>query len=123
MWLHQGGRPHRERRKVYAISHRQLRREPPRLVIDQSVQRGTKTRDARLTSRKNDEAYVLHLTADILAAVDWHVGGSAQEDLARSSRVNEACQLRSTAHENASRDDRHVNVWSTATDEHFEASY
>jgi len=38
------------------------------------VQRGTKTRDARLISRKNDEAYVLDLTADVLAAVDWHVG-------------------------------------------------
>jgi integrase len=42
-------------------------------VIDQAVQRGTKTRDARLAPRKNDEAYVLDLTADVLAAVDWHV--------------------------------------------------
>jgi integrase len=37
------------------------------------VQRGTKTREARLAPRKNDEAYVLDLTADVLAAVDWHV--------------------------------------------------
>lgn len=59
---------------MYAIAHRQIRREPPKLVIDQAVQRGTKTRDARLAPRKNDEAYVLDLTADVLAAVDWHVG-------------------------------------------------
>jgi integrase len=31
-------------------------------------------RPARIASRKNDEAYVLDLTTDILAAVDWHVG-------------------------------------------------
>jgi integrase len=60
--------------EVYAIGHRQIRREPPQLVVDRAVQRGTKTRDARLAPRKNDEAYVLDLTADVLAAVDWHVG-------------------------------------------------
>jgi integrase len=59
--------------EVYAIAHCQLRREPPQLVVDKAVQRGTKTRDARLVTRKNDEAYVLDLTADVLAAVDWHV--------------------------------------------------
>jgi len=59
--------------EVYAIAHRQIRRHPPRLIVDQAVQRGTKTRDARLASRKNDEAYVLDLTDDVLAAVDWHV--------------------------------------------------
>jgi integrase len=59
--------------EVYAIAHRQFRREPPRLVVDQAVQRGTKTRDAKLVTRKNDEAYVLDLTADVLAALDWHV--------------------------------------------------
>jgi integrase len=59
--------------EVYAIAHRQVRREPPQLVVDQAVQRGTKTREARLAPRKNDEAYVLDLTADVLAAVDWHV--------------------------------------------------
>jgi integrase len=53
--------------------HRQLRREPAQLVVDQAVQRGTKTRDARLAPRKNSEAFVLDLTADILAAVDWNV--------------------------------------------------
>jgi integrase len=59
--------------EVYAITHRQMRREPPRLIVDHAVQRGTMTRPALLSSRKNDEAYVLDLTADILAAVDWHV--------------------------------------------------
>jgi integrase len=59
--------------EVYALSHRQVRRELLQLVVDQAVQRGTKKREARLTTRKNDEAYVLDITADILAAVDWHV--------------------------------------------------
>jgi integrase len=59
--------------EVYAISHRQIRREPPRLIVDQAVQRGTKTRDALLATRKNDEAYVIDLTTDILDAVDWHI--------------------------------------------------
>ena len=59
--------------EVYATAHRQFRRDPPRLVVDQAVQRGTKTRDAKLVPRKNDEAYVLDLTADVLAALDWHV--------------------------------------------------
>jgi integrase len=59
--------------EVYAIAHRQVRSEPPQLVVDAAVQRGTKTREARLVSRKNNEAYVLDLTADVLAAIDWHV--------------------------------------------------
>ena len=42
-------------------------------MVNQAVQRGTKTRDAKLVPRKNDEAYVLDLTADVLDAVDWHV--------------------------------------------------
>lgn len=58
---------------VYAIRHSRIRREPPQLVVDQAVQRGNKTREARLVSRKNDEAYVLDLTADVIAAIDWHV--------------------------------------------------
>ena len=37
------------------------------------MQRGTKKRAAELVSRKNDEAYELDITADILAAVGWHV--------------------------------------------------
>jgi len=44
------------------------------LVVDQVVQRGTKKRASRLSTRKNDEAYVLDITPDILAAVDWHIG-------------------------------------------------
>jgi hypothetical protein len=51
---------------------RQIRREPPPLVVDQAVQRGTKEREAKLISRKNDESYVLNLTPD-LAAIDWHL--------------------------------------------------
>jgi site-specific recombinase XerD len=59
--------------EVYAISHRQIRRELLQLVVDQAVQRGTKKRDSKLATRKNDEAYVLDITEDIVAAVDWHV--------------------------------------------------
>jgi site-specific recombinase XerD len=46
---------------------------PPQLIVDQAVQRGTKKREARLVSRKNDEAYVLDLTEDVLEAVQWHI--------------------------------------------------
>ena len=42
-------------------------------MIDQAVERGTKTRASRLAPRKNDEAYALDITADIVQAVDWHV--------------------------------------------------
>jgi hypothetical protein len=59
--------------EVYAISHRQIRREPLQLVVDQAVQRGTKKRDSKLATRKNHEAYVLDITEDIVAAVDWHI--------------------------------------------------
>ncbi len=59
--------------EVYAIAHRQLRREPPQLVVDRAVQRGTKTGDAGSSRARTDEACVLDLTADVLAAVDWHV--------------------------------------------------
>ena len=37
------------------------------------MQRRTKKRAAELVSRKNDEAYELDITADILVAVGWHV--------------------------------------------------
>ena len=62
------------RGEVCAITHRQLRREPPRPIVDPAVQRETKTKQAKIVSRKNDEAYVLDLTEDVLAAVDWHQG-------------------------------------------------
>ena len=61
------------RGEVYAISHRSVKHIPPRLVVDQQVQRGTKTRDAVLTTRKNNEAYTLELPTDVLQAIDWHI--------------------------------------------------
>jgi site-specific recombinase XerD len=69
--------------EVYALSHRQFHRELLKVTVDQAVQRGTKKREAVLTTRKNDEAYELDITADILAAVDWHVaqGFSGREFL------------------------------------------
>jgi len=59
--------------EVYAVSHRQVRERPPQLIVDQAVQRGTKLRPAELVTRKNDEAIVLGITEDVLAAIRWHV--------------------------------------------------
>ncbi|MDH3656298.1 MAG: hypothetical protein OEN21_18720, partial [Myxococcales bacterium] len=59
--------------EVYAISRSRLRDIPPQLIVDRAVQRGTKERPALLATRKNNEAYVLELSADILGAVCWHV--------------------------------------------------
>jgi integrase len=58
--------------EVYAIARSRLRDIPPQLIIDRAVQRGTKGRPAKLITRKNNEAYVLDLTQDILDAIRWH---------------------------------------------------
>ncbi len=60
------------RGEVYAISRQQVRELPPRLVVDQAVQRGTLQRPAIIVARKNDEAYTLDLSEDVLDAVRWH---------------------------------------------------
>ena len=59
--------------EVYALSHRQVRHVPPQLIIDQQVQRGTKKRPPKLITRKNDEAYSLEITQDVLDAINWHI--------------------------------------------------
>jgi integrase len=59
--------------EVYAISRSRLRDIPPQLIVDRAVQRGTKERVAVLATRKNNEAYVLELSEDILGAIRWHV--------------------------------------------------
>jgi integrase len=59
--------------EVYAIARSRLRDIPPQLIIDRGVQRGTNDRPAMLVTRKNNEAYVLDLTQDILDAIRWHV--------------------------------------------------
>ena len=61
------------RGEVYALSHRQVRDIPPQLIVDQQVQRGTRTRPAKIVPRKNNEAYELDLTHDVVDAVRWHV--------------------------------------------------
>jgi integrase len=61
------------RGEVYAISREKVRKSPPQLVVDQQVQVGTKTRSAKITTRKNNEAYTLGLSQDVIAAVDWHI--------------------------------------------------
>jgi integrase len=58
--------------EVYAISRSRLRDIPPQLIVDRAVQRGTKERLAVLATRKNNEAYVLELSEDILGAIRWH---------------------------------------------------
>jgi integrase len=59
--------------EVYAISTTRLRDIPPQLIVDRAVQRGTPDRPAMLVSRKNNEAYVLDLTQDIVDAIRWHI--------------------------------------------------
>ena len=59
--------------EVYAIARSRIRDIPPQLVIDRGVQRGTKKREAKLVARKNNEAYVLDLTHDIVEAIRWHI--------------------------------------------------
>src|SRR5664280_205033 len=59
--------------EVYAVSKKQVREKPPQLAVDQAVQRGTKTRAAKLIGRKNDEGYTLDISQDVLDAVRWHV--------------------------------------------------
>jgi integrase len=66
---------------VYAISHRQIRQIPPMIIVDQQVQRGTKTRDAVITTRKNNEAFSLEISEDVVAAIQWHISaGYAGEE-------------------------------------------
>jgi integrase len=61
------------RGEVYAISRARIREAPPQIVIDQQVQRGTKTRRPKLDTRKNDEAYTLEITQDVVDAINWHI--------------------------------------------------
>jgi integrase len=61
------------RGEVYAISHRQIRRIPPSLIVDQQLQVASKDRPTMVISRKNDEAYTLRLTTDVVAAIEWHI--------------------------------------------------
>jgi integrase len=61
------------RGEVYAISHQQIRHIPPGLIVDRQLQTAKKDRPAMLITRKNDEAYTLSLTSDVLAAITWHI--------------------------------------------------
>ncbi len=60
------------RGEVYAISYRQIRDIPPVLVVDQALQKGTKERQVKIIFRKNNAAYELMLTEDIIDAIRWH---------------------------------------------------
>jgi hypothetical protein len=89
--------------EVYAVSHRQVREVPPQLIVDQAVQRGTKQRPAKLVTRKNDEAYVLDLTQDVLDTVRWHVGQGYAGEGFLFSKTGECCQISRKSHEFAHR--------------------
>ncbi|MCC6806972.1 MAG: tyrosine-type recombinase/integrase [Deltaproteobacteria bacterium] len=73
------------RGEVYAIGRSRLRKSPPQLVVDRSVQIGnrTKKRPAMLVGRKTDEAYTLDLPQDVVNAIEWHIkqGYSGKEFL------------------------------------------
>lgn len=61
------------RGEVYAITRRQVRHIPPRLIIDQQVQQGLNKRPAMIIPRKNNEAYSLEISQDVLDAINWHL--------------------------------------------------
>ncbi|MCK9463248.1 MAG: tyrosine-type recombinase/integrase [Proteobacteria bacterium] len=61
------------RGEVYAISRDKIREDPPQLVVDVQVEMGTKTRPAQIGTRKNNEAYTLEVTRDVLDAIRWHI--------------------------------------------------
>ncbi|MCP4599093.1 MAG: tyrosine-type recombinase/integrase [Proteobacteria bacterium] len=61
------------RGEVYALSHRQIRHIPPSVIVDQQVQVAKGDRSSKLITRKNNEAFVLVVTQDVLDAVKWHV--------------------------------------------------
>jgi integrase len=69
------------RGEVYAISRRKIRDIPPQLVVDEQVQMGNQTRAAKLTTRKNNAAYTLELSQDVMDAINWHIAqGYAGKD-------------------------------------------
>ncbi|MCU0664668.1 MAG: tyrosine-type recombinase/integrase [Myxococcota bacterium] len=61
------------RGEVYAISRGKIRHIPALLVVDEQVQVGNRSRPASLTTRKNDAAYTVKLSQDLLDAIDWHI--------------------------------------------------
>ena len=67
--------------EVYGITHRQVRHIPPRLIIDHQLQQGTGKRAVKIITRKNNEAYTLELSQDVLDAIQWHIAqGYAGEE-------------------------------------------
>ena len=61
------------RGEVYAIARSKIRDIPPQIVVDAQVQRGTKTRPAELSTRKNKVAYTLSVSKDVMDAIRWHI--------------------------------------------------
>jgi len=61
------------RSEVYAITHRQVRHIPPRLIIDQQLQPGSRKRPVKVIPRKNNEAFTLEISQDVIDAINWHV--------------------------------------------------
>jgi integrase len=69
------------RGEVYAIARSKIIDIPPQIVVDQQVQRGTSTRPAELSTRKNNAGYTLSVSPDVMDAIRWHVAqGYAGEE-------------------------------------------
>lgn len=69
------------RAEVFAISHRQVRHIPPCLIVDQQLQPGTRKRPVKIIPRKNNEAFTLEISQDVIDAVNWHIAkGYAGEE-------------------------------------------
>jgi len=62
------------RGEVYALTHDQVRFDRRQIVVDRAAQVGNKKkkRPALIVTRKNDEAYVLEVSDDVLDAIRWH---------------------------------------------------
>lgn len=61
--------------EVYALarSRTHLTANPARILIDRAVQKGHKEREAELKPRKNNEAYTVEISSDIVTAIEWHI--------------------------------------------------
>ena len=61
------------RGEIYAIERRQVRAQSAELIVDQAATLGTRTRPVTIAGRKNDEAYTVAISEDVLEAIQWHI--------------------------------------------------
>lgn len=58
--------------EAYAIEHVQFRADRLQLLVDRSVQRGSKVRQSTVKLRKANDTMILEVTQDVIDAYDWH---------------------------------------------------